>query len=60
MGVKDSAKQAIDSLPESATMDDVIHALYVTVKFRHGEGEIRRGKGISHNQAKRRLQKWLK
>jgi len=60
MGIKDSAKQVIDTLPETATMDDIIHALYVTLKFRHGEREVRSGKGISHSQAKRRLQKWLR
>jgi hypothetical protein len=60
MGVKESAKQVIDALPEAATMDDVIHALYVTLKFRHGESEIRGGRGILHGQARSRLQKWLK
>ena len=59
-GVKDTAKQVIDSLPDSATMDDVIHALYISVKFAHGEKEIRNGSGISHEDAKRELQKWLK
>ncbi len=48
---KDSAKQVIDALPDSATMDDIIHALYVNVKFAHGEREIRNGKGVSHEEA---------
>jgi hypothetical protein len=60
MGVKESAKQVIDALPDAATMDDIIHALYVTLKFKHGESEIRSGKGVSHSQAKQRLQKWLR
>ena len=29
MIVKDIAKQVIDALPDEATMDNVIHALYV-------------------------------
>ena len=33
MRTKDAAKQVIDSLPDDATMDDVIHALYINVKF---------------------------
>ena len=57
---KDSAKQVIDALPDSATMDDIIHALYVNVKFAHGEREIRNGKGVSHEEAKQRLKKWLR
>ena len=57
---KETAKQVIDSLPDDATMDDIIHALYVNVKFARGEREIREGKGITHAEAKERLRKWLK
>ena len=60
MVIKNVAKQVIDSLSDDATMDDIIHALYVNTKFRHGEGEIREGKGVSHEESKRRLKKWLK
>ncbi len=60
MAVKDSAKQVIDTLPDEATIDDIIHALYVKAKFERGEQEIREGKGISHKEAKQRLQKWVK
>lgn len=55
MAVKDSAKQVIDTLPDEATIDDIIHALYVKAKFERGEQEIREGKGISHKEAKQRL-----
>jgi hypothetical protein len=60
MAEKDIAKQVIDALPESATMDDIMHALYVRTKFAKGEQEIRDGKGIPHDEAKRRLGKWVK
>lgn len=60
MSIKDVAKQVIDSLPDEATMDDIINALYVKTKFEHGEREIRNGKGIPQNEAKQRLQKWVK
>ena len=60
MPIKDIAKQVIDTLPDEATMDDIIHALYVKTKFEHGEREIREGKGIPQDQAKQRLQKWVK
>lgn len=52
---KEEAKQVIDTLPDTATMDDVMHAIYVKAKFRKGEQEIRDGKGIPHEQAKKRL-----
>jgi hypothetical protein len=60
MAEKDIAKQVIDALPEGATMDDIMHALYVRAKFGKGEQEIRDGKGIPHDEAKRRLSKWVK
>ena len=60
MVVKDIAKKVIDTLPAKATMDDIMHALYINTKFKHGEREIQEGKGISHKEAKQRLQKWVK
>ena len=58
MAVKDIAKRVIDALPDDATMDDIIHALYIRAKCERGE--IREGKGIPHEQAKQRMQKWLR
>ena len=60
MTVKEIAKEVIDSLPDETTIDDIIHALYVNAKFQHGETEIKKGIGISHEEAKNRLQKWQK
>ena len=60
MAVKELAKQVIDSLPDEVSMDDIIHALYVNIKFERGEDEIREGKGVPHGEAKRRLSRWLK
>ena len=60
MPVKDIAKNIIDTLPDDTTLDDIIHALYIRAKFDHGEREIREGKGISREEAKLRLQKWVK
>ena len=60
MTVKDVVRQVIDTLPDEATIDDIIHALYINAKFNHGEGEIREGKGIPQEEAKKKLQKWVK
>ncbi len=60
MTVKEIAKDVINSLPQKATMDDIIHALYVQAKFQHGEQEIKKRKGIPHEEAKKRLRKWVK
>lgn len=55
MPIKDIAKQVIDSLSDEATMDDIIHALYVKTKFERGEREIREGKGIPQDEAKKSI-----
>ena len=60
MAVKDVAEKVIDTLPEEATMENIIRALYVRTKFEHGEDEIRDGKGLSQDEACKRLHKWLK
>lgn len=60
MTVKDIAVNVINSLPPKVTMDDIIHALYVHAKFQHGEQEIKKKKGVSHDDAKKRLRKWVK
>lgn len=60
MTVKEIAKNVISALPKNSTMDDVIHALYVHAKFQHGENEIKQKKGITQDEAKRRLRKWVK
>jgi predicted transcriptional regulator len=58
MAVKEVAKQVIDALPDGVSMDDIIDALYVRAKFDRGEKEIHEGKGIPHEEAKKRLEKW--
>ena len=60
MTVKQGAKQLIDSLPDSVTLDDVLHAFYMKIKFDRGEREIREGKGVPYVQARRKLAKWLR
>jgi hypothetical protein len=60
MTTKDIAVNLINALPKKATMDDIIHALYVHAKFKKGEEEIKKKKGISHDSVKKRLSKWVK
>jgi hypothetical protein len=56
MVAKEAARHVIDAMPDDASMDDIIHALYVRAKFEHGEGEIRQGQGVPHEKARKRLQ----
>ncbi|MBP7230577.1 MAG: hypothetical protein KBA28_01495 [Syntrophaceae bacterium] len=58
--VKGMACTIIENLPEQATMDDIMHALYMRAEFEHGEREISDGHGIAHDEAKQKLRKWVK
>ena len=44
-GTKEMAKQVIDSLPADATLDDIVHALYIRAKCERADGRrgLRRG-----------------
>lgn len=56
---KEEAKHMIDLLPNEATLDDIMHALYLSAKFQRGEREIREVKGVDDEAARERLEKWL-
>ncbi len=58
MTAKEMAKQLIESLPESSTLDDIMHALYIKAKVERGEREIRDGRGVPDEQARQRLRTW--
>lgn len=58
MLTKEIAKRTIDKLPNNAGYEDIMNALYIQAKFEIGIKEIQEGKGISHEDAKIRLQKW--
>jgi hypothetical protein len=60
MNVKEIAKQTIDRLPQDSNIDDIMHALYIKAKFENGINEIKQGMGIPHQEAKQRMQKWVK
>lgn len=60
MVTKEIAKKLIDGLPDDASIDDIIHALYVHAKFQHGEEQIRKGESVPHEQAREKLRKWVR
>ncbi len=60
MLTKEIAKRTIDKLPNNEGYEDIMNALYIQAKFETGIQEIRDGKGITHEDAKIRLQKWVK
>ena len=48
------AREILNALPDDATIDDIIHALYVRAKSERGEQQIREGRGIPHEEARQR------
>jgi len=58
MTTKERARQVIQALPDEATMEDIMYALYLEAKAERGEQEIRQGRGIPHHEARKRLAKW--
>lgn len=58
--VKEKVKNLIDNMPDDTTIDDIMHVLYIQTKLERAEKSVRDGEGVSHEEAKKRLQKWVK
>ena len=58
-----TAKQSIDSmsrtLPEDATYEDAQYRLYTLEKIAAGLESLEKHGGIPHDEAKKRMAKWL-
>ena len=57
--LKDNVAEMIRSLPADSTLEDIQYHLYVLEKLRRGQQAIRDGLGVTHEEAKARLAKWL-
>jgi len=57
---KEKIIKAITELPDEMTIEDAMERLYFLYKVEKGLQQANEGKKISHDQAKKRMQKWLK
>jgi predicted transcriptional regulator len=57
---KDTIIEMIKNLPNDATMEDIIEAIYVRKKIEKGLKDSEEGRLFTHEEAKERLAKWLK
>lgn len=57
---KEKVQQVVCELPEEVDVDTLVEKLYLLEKLDLGEQQIARGEGIPHEEAKKRLKKWLK
>jgi predicted transcriptional regulator len=58
--IKQDIKNMIDGLPENASYDDIIEAIYVQQKIQRGLRDSEEGNYYTHAEAKALLKKWLK
>lgn len=58
-GVKEQVIHMIQSLPEDATVDDIMSELYFKLQVDDGLRELDEGKGIPHEEVQKRMSRWL-
>lgn len=57
---KDATRQILDSLPDDATLEDIMYALYVRQKIEAGLRDIEAGNTVSHEDVVREINEWLR
>ena len=60
MRIKEKVIKIIEELSEDITISDIMAELYFRQNVDEGLKELDEGKGISHEEAKKRLNRWLK
>ena len=60
MTVKEQVLEVITRMPDDSTLDDIGYELYVMESVQKGLDELDRGEYLTHEQAKEKLQKWVK
>jgi predicted transcriptional regulator len=60
MTTKEKVITMIKELPEDITISDIMAELYFRQNVDEGLKELDEGKAISHEEAKKRLNRWLK
>ena len=59
MTTKQAVIEIIQRLPEEATVDDIMAELFFRRKVDAGLRQVDAGEGLDHDEAKKRLNKWL-
>ena len=60
MLTKEQMLKAIQDLPDDASVDEAVDRLYFLEKIERGIAEADAGRTVSHEEALRRLSRWLK
>ena len=59
MSTKEAVVEMIKRLPDDVTVSEIMAELYFRQKVDEGLKQLDAGKGIPHQQAKKKLAKWL-
>ncbi len=60
MLLKEKVLETINSMPKEFTIDEVMERLIIIEKIQKGLQQVAEGKTVSTEEAKRKLNKWLK
>ena len=56
--IKQEALKAISSLPETATIEDIMYRLYVIDKVHEGLDDVRNGRVVTSEELEKEIQTW--
>jgi predicted transcriptional regulator len=57
---KEAALQAIQRLPDDASWDDIVYAVYVRLSIERGPRDVEAGNLIDHKDVMREIDEWLR
>ena len=60
MTIKDKMLQAVQELPDDASIEEAMERLLVLAKIERGIAQADRGETVSHRIVKDRMAQWLK
>ncbi len=56
---KDEVRELLANLPDDASLEDIQYHLYVRQKIQRGLAANEQGRTIAHEEAVRRMSRWL-
>lgn len=60
MSIKEQIHEIAEKLPENASFEDAMYAMYVRMKFEQGKKDIDMGRFLSTEDARKKLLRWQK
>lgn len=58
--IKESVIDLLDKLPEDTNYEDIIAEIYFKKQVEEGIEQLEKGEYLSHEEVKKRFEKWLK